>query len=358
MDDIGPFTPPPPQQQTAGRDGHLGDNPGCQGLSWPVDLADPELTHWQKDPNNPINTTNLPCGSRVKNTAGAFPGSIFQNGDHWNFLSYGYRFTTTDPMLHDWRQVEEQFLSNASSKENGGQWTLQLPATLPGTPPQPRFLLGTLDTLASPAPTHMVSCGGGTRFCLGNYNLQNESWQDMPAQPQSRPDPNSSPCTTFGFNWDVPGGDYNRNTSSRSLYKGCVADGDCPCQAACLADSACQAWTVINGEPTKWDGNSRCCLKHKDAAYPYDPRRIPGSGWVTGVKDPASCAAGANGGNAVVYSEATGSDAGWWTAGYESGGLGMPDAPGTEHYSTGILLNRDPQKTDAHTPPPAPSNVT
>ena len=121
MDDIGPFTPPPPQQQTAGRDGHLGDNPGCQGLSWPVDLADPELTHWQKDPNNPINTTNLPCGSRVKNTAGAFPGSIFQNGDHWNFLSYGYRFTTTDPMLHDWRQVEEQFLSNASSKENGGQ---------------------------------------------------------------------------------------------------------------------------------------------------------------------------------------------------------------------------------------------
>lgn len=116
VDNIGPFTPPP-------HNSGLLDNPGCQGLSWPVDLADPELTLWQKDPNNPINMTNLPCGSRVKNTAGAFPGSIFQNGDHWNFLSFGFRFTTTDPMLHEWRQVEQQFLSNASSKENGGQCT-------------------------------------------------------------------------------------------------------------------------------------------------------------------------------------------------------------------------------------------
>ena len=185
----------------------------------------------------------------------------------------------------------------------------------------------------------------------------------------------------------MPGGDYNQDSPSRGLYKGCVADGDCPCQAACLADGRCQAWTVINGEPSKWDANSRCCLKHKNATFPYvnriimlsprissrtlmwywqpatsihaddrssddviafgryDPRRIPASGWVTGVKDPVSCAAGGTdgGGNAVVYSEAVGSDSGWWTAGYESGGLGTPDAPGTsppQHpsISTGILI--------------------
>jgi hypothetical protein len=58
------------------------DNPGCQGLSWPADLNDAELTHWQKDANNPLNVTNLPCGSRAKNSPGAFPGSIYQNGDH------------------------------------------------------------------------------------------------------------------------------------------------------------------------------------------------------------------------------------------------------------------------------------
>jgi hypothetical protein len=329
VDDIGPFTPPPRSPAAGAGDGasasprRLGDNPGCQGLSWPADLEDPELTHWRKDPRNPINMTNLPCGSRVKNTAGAFPGSIFQNGDHWNYLSFGFRFTTTDPMLHEWRQVEKQFLSNASARENGGQWTLRLPATPTGALPQPG-LPGTPETPA-PAPTHMVSCGGGTRFCLGTYHLQNETWVDAPAQ-AAAPAPDS-PCTTFGFDWDVPGGDYNRNTPSRGLYKGCVADSNCPCQAACLADSGCQAWTVINGEPNKWDASSRCCLKHKNATT-YDPKRIPGSGWVTGVKDPIRCAEGAASGNAVVYSEAPGSDGGWWTAGYESGGLGAPDAPG------------------------------
>lgn len=185
------------------------------------------------------------------------------------------------------------------------------------------------DILGTSEPTHMVSCGGGSRFCLGEYNLQNETWQDTPARALPGPAPSESPCTRFGFDWDVPGGDYNRNTPSRGLYKDCVADGDCPCQAACLADDNCQAWTVIGGEPSKWDANSRCCLKHKNATFPYNPVRIPGSGWVTGVKDPLSCAAGAADGNAVAYSEAVGSDAGWWTAGYESGGLGTPDAPGT-----------------------------
>ena len=309
VDNIGPFTPP--DSLTGGAQVGLGDNPGCQGLSWPVDLQDPELTHWRKDLRNPLNMSNLPCGSRVKNTAGAFPGGIFQNGDHWNYLSFGYRFTTTDPLLHNWRQAEQQFLSNASARENGGQWTLRLPATTAGA-------------LAPPGtPTHMVSCGGGTRFCLGDYHLQNETWVDAAAP--AGPPVEDSLCTTFGFDWDVPGGDYNQNSSTtRALYKDCVADGNCPCQAACLADSRCQAWTVIGGERAKWGANSRCCLKHKTI---YNPRRIPkAAGWVTGVKDPQRCAQGGDGGNAVAYSEAVGSDSGWWTAGYASGGLGSPGA--------------------------------
>jgi len=63
-----------------------------------------------------------------------------------------------------WHQVPEQFLSNASAKENGGQWTLRLPSTRSGAPPPPS------------APSHIVSCGGGNRFCLGTYHLNNESW--------------------------------------------------------------------------------------------------------------------------------------------------------------------------------------
>ena len=146
VDNIGPFTPPPAAVSTSQRRQLLRDNPGCQGLSWPVDLDDAELTHWRKDSLNPLNVTNLPCGSRVKNSAGAFPGGIFQNGDHWNYLSFGYRFTSTDPKLHTWRQVEKPFLTGAfcdqsknhscpphSFTDDGGQWTLRVPATIVST---------------------------------------------------------------------------------------------------------------------------------------------------------------------------------------------------------------------------------
>ena len=296
--------------------------------SFPADPGDPELTHWEKDPSNPLNVTNLPCGSRVKNSPGAFPGSIYQNGDHWNFLSFGYRFTTTDPALMQWRQVPEQFLSNASAKENGGQWTLTLPGTLGGDPPPPG------------SPTHMVSCGGGARFCLGTYDLSNETWTDAKpnasAGPLSGPPPPHTLCSRFALDWDVPAGDYNRNMTTRGLWQGCAADGNCPCQAACLADPRCDAWTVIRGleglegetkvEMTEVGGEAegnRCCLKSKQK---YDPRAIPGSGWVTGVRSVVACEGGAApaGANLVSYTDAAGSDAGWFTAGYASGGMGDP----------------------------------
>ena len=76
VDDIGPFTPPPAARAlsstaaaAAAADGARprrqlrrdGDNPGCQGLSWPADLDDAELKHWEKDAKNPLNVTNLPC---------------------------------------------------------------------------------------------------------------------------------------------------------------------------------------------------------------------------------------------------------------------------------------------------------
>ena len=220
----------------------------------------------------------------------------------------------------------------SSFTDAGGQWTLRVPATISGTPPPPG------------SPTHMVSCGEGNKYCLGYYHMENESWSD--AKPRLGPDGHrptkNSICTKFGFNWDVPGGDYNRNESSRDLYKHCISDGNCPCQKACLDDPGCQAWTVIDGQESKWKSGpqgSRCCLTHKGGAGPgeaYDPREVPGSGWVTGVKDPAACAnPAAADGVAIAYTEAVGSDAGWLTAGYESGGLGTPESNSDRLFNIG-----------------------
>ena len=36
------------------------------------------------------------------------PGQIWRNGDHWNFLVVGERYTTTDPTWHRWRRVPSE----------------------------------------------------------------------------------------------------------------------------------------------------------------------------------------------------------------------------------------------------------
>jgi sucrose-6-phosphate hydrolase SacC (GH32 family) len=313
VDNIGPFTPPA---------GQLGDNPGCQGLSWPIDLDDAELTHWRKDAANPLNISNLPCGSRTKNMAGAFPGSIYKNGDHWNYLSFGYRFSTTDFKLHEWHQEYPQFLSTKSSDERGGQWTLRLPRTTGSTN---TTLQPTGNRSTTAEPSHIVSCGSGNRFCAGKYNLTNETWVDYRA-PQ-RPG-FVNPCKKFARNMDVPGGDYNRNESTRGLWKGCSSDGQCPCQQACLNDATCDAWTVVP--------KSRCCLKR--FSQPPTPITVdPSRGLITGVKDTSICIPDTH-----AFRTDLGPDAAWFTAGYESGSMGEGGADRLLNIGWATAMSFDP----------------
>ena len=51
--------------------------------------------------------------------------------------------------------------------------------------------------------THIVSCGGGDRWCLGDYDAANESWRDYRGKNAQ------NLCKKFGRDYDVPGGDYN-----------------------------------------------------------------------------------------------------------------------------------------------------
>jgi hypothetical protein len=113
--------------------------------------------------------------------------------------------------------VEGQFLSNRSAPENGGQWFFNLPLQAVASSEPPKEL----------GPTHMVSCGGGNRWCLGFYDSAAESWRDfigLPVVPPGPPTPGSlaALCTKWGDSWDVPGGDYNKGAASRNDFKGCV----------------------------------------------------------------------------------------------------------------------------------------
>ena len=91
-------------------------------------------TSWTKDAQNPISFSGAGC---------SFPSEVWKNGDHWNLLCYGFRYTTTDPSFHSWTRVEEQFawLPNHctyqptdGSCELGGQWFSKLPNTIDGSP--------------------------------------------------------------------------------------------------------------------------------------------------------------------------------------------------------------------------------
>lgn len=90
-----------------------------------------------------------------------FPSTIWKNGDHYNFIAQGSRFTTTDKTFRTWSRVEPPMIGCG---ENGGQWWIPTPNQRDGTAPPP----GT--------PNYLVNCGGGTTYRIGNYHPENETF--------------------------------------------------------------------------------------------------------------------------------------------------------------------------------------
>jgi len=86
---------------------------------------------------------------------------------------------------------------------------------------------------------------------------------------------------TWEAGWDLPGGDYEVNSSS-TLIGDCTVDS-CPCQARCQADgpAKCKSWTLVPG--------NKCCLKSNV------PQAVQRSGMFSGVEDPSAIPTGSAG---------------------------------------------------------------
>jgi hypothetical protein len=91
-----------------------------------------------------------------------FPSTIWKNGDHYNFVAQGSRFTTKNKSFHSWTRADDPPF--VGCRENGGQWWIATPNQVGGAPPPP----GT--------PNQLVNCGGGTSFHIGDYFPANESF--------------------------------------------------------------------------------------------------------------------------------------------------------------------------------------
>ena len=97
----------------------------------------------------------------------------WKSSNHWNFVSFGERFETTDPSLHTWRQAPGDKFGPGSNTNNrsfprywvaGGQWFTRIPNRLDGTPPDPKF------------GNRMISLSDGWQWQLGTYDMHAETW--------------------------------------------------------------------------------------------------------------------------------------------------------------------------------------
>ena len=123
----------------------------------PTRSSDPFLVSWTKDQANPVEFAN---GSAI-DSAYDTPGQIWKNGDHWNFLVVGERYTSKDPSFHTWRRVENETWPTG---ETGGQWFSPLAPLADGSKPP------------AGAPSWMMSVGNGGKYALGEYDPASESW--------------------------------------------------------------------------------------------------------------------------------------------------------------------------------------
>ena len=99
-------------------------DPPTMAVARAMNMSDPYLTNWVKDAANPIAFTGPGC---------SFPSEVWKNGDHWNFISYGQRYTTKDASFHTWAKAPGPKF--ASYGENGGQWFSKVPNQLDGSAP-------------------------------------------------------------------------------------------------------------------------------------------------------------------------------------------------------------------------------
>ena len=121
------------------------------GVARLANLSDPYLMTWTRAENNPVNFTGAPI---------AFPGQVWRNGGHFNFVGQGSRFTTTDPTFHLWTNMG----AFTGVGEHSGDWTAPVPNQVGGAPPPPG------------APNLAVNVFGGADYLLGTYDPAAETF--------------------------------------------------------------------------------------------------------------------------------------------------------------------------------------
>ena len=106
----------------------------------------------------------------------AFPGPVWKDGNHYNFIGQGSLFQSNDSTFKTWTRKDVNGKGVVGLGEHSGQWWMPVPKAVDGTPPP-----------SGPgAPNRLVNVGGGATFLFGTWDNTTESW--TPWKPEGSPD--------------------------------------------------------------------------------------------------------------------------------------------------------------------------
>jgi len=165
------------------------------GVARLIDPKDKYLLKWVREKNNPVVFNGAPI---------AFPGQVWKNGDHWNFIGQGARFQSNDSSFHTWTHMNNMI----GHGEHGGQWWIPMPNQIDGKAPP----AGT--------PNYLVNVNGGEKYLMGNYNPKNETF--TPWIPSGETAPRQAVLEYGRGNWW--GGQGGQGNNNRMMIIGWAPD--------------------------------------------------------------------------------------------------------------------------------------
>jgi hypothetical protein len=127
------------------------------------DPTDKYLLKWSRAEFNPVTFTGGPKDGI------AFPGPIWKEGDHWNFIGQGSLFTSADDTFETWTRKDDNGTKVmdplGGGHENSGQWMMPVPKAIDGSEPPS----------GAAAPNILINIGGGDRYVFATWDKKTET---------------------------------------------------------------------------------------------------------------------------------------------------------------------------------------
>ena len=150
-------------------------------------------------------------GRSVKFTQGpsagiAFPGPIWKQGDHWNFIGQGSLFSSATNKFDTWTRKDgadgtKVMAPLGGGGENSGQWMMPVPKQVDGSAPPS----------GAGAPNILINTKGGDRYVFATWDNATETLTPWTAPHGAPPTGQVAELEKGGASWWGASGGTDNN---------------------------------------------------------------------------------------------------------------------------------------------------